>query len=133
MIPDPTALGTCCALHSTFLSDNLCCSSKLWQSMVKRGFTASDVLPSAVTSTTAQGFLPHFTGNASASLSPTLSGTVTSSIRDPSVKDADTNPNGSTFMAPKNGENAPPVPADRISISDTIRSMVGMKSPAWAH
>lgn len=101
--------------------------------MVKRGFTASDVLPSAVTSTTAQGYLPQFTGNASASLSPTVSGTVTSSLRDPSVKDADTNPNGSTFMAPKSGENAPPVPADRISISDTIRSMVGMKSPAWAH
>ncbi|KAG8160383.1 hypothetical protein KVR01_009919 [Diaporthe batatas] len=108
-------------------------SSKLWQSMVKRGFTASDVLPSTVTSTTAQGYLPHFAGNASASLSPTLSGTVTSPIRDGSVKDADTNPNGSTFMAPKSGENAPPVPADRISISDTIRSMVGMKSPAWAH
>ncbi|KAK7723859.1 hypothetical protein SLS64_000190 [Diaporthe eres] len=108
-------------------------SSKLWQSMVKRGFTASDVLPSTVTSTTAQGYLPHFTGNASASLSPTLSGTVTSPIRDSSVKDADTNANGSTFMAPKSGENTPPVPSDRISISDTLRNMVGMKSPAWAH
>ncbi|POS77694.1 hypothetical protein DHEL01_v203920 [Diaporthe helianthi] len=108
-------------------------SSKLWQSMVKRGFTASDVLPSTVTSTTAQGYLPHFAGNASASLSPTVSDTVTCPIRGSSVKGADTNPNGSTFMAPKSGENAPPVPADRISISDTIRSMVGMKSPAWAH
>lgn len=108
-------------------------SSKLWQSMVKRGFTASDVLPSTVTSTTAQGYLPHFTGHASASLSPSLSGTVTSPMRDESVKDTDTNPNGSTFMAPKSGENAPPLPSDRISISDTIRNMVGMKSPAWAH
>lgn len=111
----------------------LCCSSRLWQSMVKRGFTASDVLPSTVTSMTAQGYLPHFTGHASASLTPTISGTVTSPTRDSSVKDADTNPNGSTFMAPKSGENAPPVPADRISISETIRNMVGMKSPAWAH
>lgn len=120
-------------LTTRFCLMSLSSSSKLWQSMVKRGFTASDVLPSTVTSTTAQGYLPHFTGHASASLSPTLSGTVTSPMRDSSVKDADTNPNGSTFMAPKSGENAPPVPSDRISISDTIRNMVGMKSHAWAH
>ncbi|KUI67279.1 hypothetical protein VM1G_03198 [Cytospora mali] len=109
-------------------------SSKLWQSMLKRGLTNSDVLPSAVSSTTAQGYLPQFTGHATASLSPTISGTIGSPSRGSPAKDAEVNSTGtSTFMAPKTGENAPPAPSDRTSISDALRSMVGMKSPAWAH
>lgn len=102
--------------------------------MLKRGLTNSDVLPSAVTSTTAQGYLPQFTGHATALLSPTISGTVGSPSRGSPAKEAEANSAGtSTFMAPKTGENAPPAPSDRTSISDTLRSMVGMKSPAWAH
>lgn len=102
--------------------------------MLKRGLTSSDVLPSAVTSTTARGYLPHFTGHATTSLSPTISGTIGSPSRGSPAKEAEPNSTGtSTFMAPKTGENAPPAPSDRTSISDTLRSMVGMKSPAWAH
>ncbi|ROV89202.1 hypothetical protein VMCG_09912 [Cytospora schulzeri] len=103
-------------------------SSKLWQSMLKRGLTNSDVLPSAVTSTTAHGLLPQFIGHATASLSPTISGTVGSPSRGSPAKEPEANSTGtSTFMAPKTGENAPPAPSDRTSISDTLRSMVGMK------
>ncbi|KAJ8114818.1 hypothetical protein ONZ43_g4814 [Nemania bipapillata] len=45
----------------------------LWQTMLKRGSTSGNVLPGAVSSTTATGYLPQYAGNAIASLGPTIS------------------------------------------------------------
>jgi hypothetical protein len=76
---------------------------------LKKGPTSS-----ALSSTTAQGFLPHYTGNAAASLTPTLSTNQLSSNRDsPSAKFSDTREvdNGAALLptAPeKRGENCPP-------------------------
>lgn len=100
--------------------------------MLKRGLTSSDVLPSAVSSTTAHGYLPQFSGHAAASLSPTLSGTISSPSRGSPGKDSDIHSNGtSTFMAPKTAENCPPATGERLS--DTLLNMVSMKAPAWAN
>lgn len=112
------------------------CSSKLWQTMFKRGLTSSDVLPSTVSSTTAQGFLPQFTGNAAASLSPTLSGNANSPTRESPSKGTDIASHGtSTFMRQKTVENCPPAtvatPGERLS--DTLLNMVGIKAPTWAN
>jgi hypothetical protein len=78
--------------------------------MLKKGPTSS-----ALSSTTAQGFLPHYTGNAAASLTPSLSTNQQSSARDVSAgKFADVHDlseNGGALLsnAPeKRGENCPP-------------------------
>ncbi|KAI1330563.1 hypothetical protein F5Y16DRAFT_424985 [Xylariaceae sp. FL0255] len=47
--------------------------SDLWQTMLKKGSTSGNVLPGAVSSTTAKGYLPQYSGNAIASLGPTIS------------------------------------------------------------
>jgi hypothetical protein len=77
--------------------------------MLKKGPTSS-----ALSSTTAQGFLPHYTGNAAASLTPSLSTNQLSSTRDiASGKFADMhdlNENGGAPLsaAPEKRENCPP-------------------------
>lgn len=107
-------------------------SSKLWQNMFKRGLTSSDVLPSAVSSTTAHGLIPQLTGHAAASLSPTLTGNITSPSRSSPSTDPDITCNGtSTFMTQKTAENFPPATSERLS--DTLLNMVGIKAPAWAN
>lgn len=107
-------------------------SSKLWQNVLKRGLTSSDVLPSTVSSTTAHGYLPQFSGHAAAALSPTISGTISSPSRGSPSKDNEINSNGtSTFMNQKIAESCPPATGERLS--DTLLSMVGMKTPAWAN
>lgn len=99
--------------------------------MLKRGLTNSDVLPSTVSSTTAHGFLPHFSGHAAASLSPTISGAISSPSRGSPAKDHNINTNGtSTFMAQKPADTCPPATGERLS--ETLLNMVGMKAPAWA-
>lgn len=100
--------------------------------MFKRGLTSSDVLPSTVSSTTAHGIFPHLTGNAAASLSPTLTGSITSPSRSSPSKETDISCNGtSTFMKQKTAETCPPATAERLS--DTLLNMVGIKAPAWAN
>jgi len=72
--------------------------------MLKRGMTRSnDVLPSAVTSTTAQGFLPQYTGydTLAASLNPSL---LSPSRNSPEAKSSN---DGGAFLTPfaeKHGE-----------------------------
>lgn len=102
--------------------------------MFKRGLTSSEVLPSTVSSTTAQGFLPHFSGHAAASLSPTLAGKANSPRESP-VKGSDIAINGtSTFMPQKTVESCPPaVAATGERLSDTLLNMVGLKTSAWAN
>lgn len=132
MMREPMAPGECYLLRNVgrqlIIPPH---SSKLWQSMLKRGLTSSDVLPSTVSSTIARGLLPQFSGHAAASLSPTLSGTISSPSRGSPSKDNETNSNGnSTFMAQKTADTCPPVTGERLS--DTLLNMVGMKAPAWA-
>ncbi|KAL2195671.1 hypothetical protein P885DRAFT_40084 [Corynascus similis CBS 632.67] len=85
-------------------------SAKLWQAVLKKGPTSS-----ALSSTTAQGFLPHYTGNAAASLTPSLSTNQMSSTRDVSsgkLSDVhDLSEAGGTVpsnVPEKRGENCPP-------------------------
>lgn len=108
-------------------------SSKVWQNVLKRGLTSSDVLPSTVSSTTVRGYLPQFSGHVAAALSPTtISGTIGSPNRGSPSKDNEINSNGtSTFMKQKIAETCPPATGERLS--DTLLSMVGMKAPAWAN
>ncbi|PSR93677.1 hypothetical protein BD289DRAFT_451720 [Coniella lustricola] len=107
-------------------------SSKLWQSMLKRGLTSSDVLPSTISSTTARGYLPQFTDQAVLSMSSELSGTVKAPNHGSPSKHNEVNTNGtSTFMVQKATENYPPATAERLS--ETLLNMVGMKAPAWAN
>ncbi|CAN8103415.1 unnamed protein product [Discula destructiva] len=110
-------------------------ASKLWHNMFKRGLTSSDVLPSTVSSTTAQGFLPHFTGHAVASLSPTLNGPHSPSRESPTKGTDITCKGTSTFMMQKAAENCPPntVAVSGERLSETLLNMVGIKAPAWAN
>ena len=82
-------------------------SSKLWQAVLKKGPTSS-----ALSSTTAQGYLPHYAPHAAASLTPSLSTNQLSAAREASGKfDAhDLGDNGGiSLSAPeKRGENCPP-------------------------
>lgn len=126
MIHEPTALRKLISpLPRLLQADNGPCSSKLWQNMFKRGLTSSDVLPSTVSSTTAQGFLPQFTGHAAASLSPTR--------ESPSKVTGATCNGTSTFMTQKTTENCPPptIAATGERLSDTLLNMVGIKTPTW--
>ncbi|SPQ20589.1 9a8032c6-8aef-4c54-9504-7f657065a8d5 [Thermothielavioides terrestris] len=83
---------------------------KLWESVLKKGQSSS-----ALSSTTAQGLLPHYTGNAAASLVPSLSTNQASSPRDGApgklsdVQDL-TDGGGAPLSAvpEKLGENRPP-------------------------
>lgn len=137
MIRVPTALRKFVHSSTRFLhADDSSYSSKLWQTMFKRGLTSSDVLPSTVSSTTAQGFLPQFTGDAAASLSPTLAVHADSSSRGSPSKGTDITCHGtSTFMTQKTAENCPPVSVAPTGerLSDTLLNMVGIKTPAWAN
>ncbi|KAI1496398.1 hypothetical protein F5X99DRAFT_72898 [Biscogniauxia marginata] len=81
----------------------------LWQTMLKKGSTSGNVLPSAVSSTTATGYLPQYFGHAAASLGPAIS--------NPNGSPARTSPNGGNKPveidavqgpAEKVGENCPP-------------------------
>jgi hypothetical protein len=77
--------------------------------MLKKGPTSS-----ALSSTTAQGFLPHYTGNAAASLTPSLSTNQLSSTRDVAsgkfaeMHGLNENSGVSLSAAPEKRENCPP-------------------------
>ncbi|KAK0612830.1 hypothetical protein B0T17DRAFT_385440 [Bombardia bombarda] len=85
--------------------------SKFWQTMLKKGSTSS-----ALSSTTAQGLLPQYSGNAAASLSPSVNKNPVSPIRETSPvskRDSDYNEfgEGGVLLTPateKRGENRPP-------------------------
>ncbi len=84
-------------------------SAKLWQAVLKKGPTSS-----AVSSTTAQGFLPHYTPHPTASLSPSVSTNQLSMVGDISGKISDVHDlsdTGGALLAAspeKRGENCPP-------------------------
>ncbi|OTA57871.1 hypothetical protein K449DRAFT_424531 [Hypoxylon sp. EC38] len=82
--------------------------NEFWQTMLKRGATSGTVLPSAVSSTTATGYLPQYQGYAAASLGPTISNTsnsaarISAEVRNKAIE-CDTQ-----MSAEKIGENRPP-------------------------
>lgn len=82
------------------------CSGKLWQAVLKKGSTSS-----AVSSTTAQGFLPQYRGHAAASLSPSINENQASSSRDitPSkfLSDIDDLNEGGALVMPASGKCSP--------------------------
>jgi hypothetical protein len=78
----------------------------MWQSVLKKGKTSANATLGTVSSTTAQGVLPHYTGHATAYLTPTI---ANASIRSAKAKagDADHDERGSDTPE-KKGENLPP-------------------------
>ncbi|POR33902.1 Uncharacterized protein TPAR_05894 [Tolypocladium paradoxum] len=52
--------------------------NKIWQSMLKKGKSSSAAVPGTVSSMTARGVLPNYTGHATASLTPTIANTTVS-------------------------------------------------------
>lgn len=74
--------------------------------MFKKGSASGTVLPGAVSSTTATGYLPQFGGNAIASLGPTISNGSPTHVS-PNVDDKLVELEG-PHVAMKIGENCPP-------------------------
>ncbi|KAI0181313.1 hypothetical protein GGR52DRAFT_28251 [Hypoxylon sp. FL1284] len=83
--------------------------SDLLQSMLKKASTSSTVLPSAVSSTTATGYLPPYQGNAAASLGPSVSNANSPGTRALSqAGDKPVEHDSPQSTAEKVGENCPP-------------------------
>lgn len=78
--------------------------------MLKKGSPSSNVLPGEVTSTTAQGYLPHYGGHAAAaSLTPTIANTSSSRGSMGKASEGD-DKSGNVASGPdQRGENCPPV------------------------
>ncbi|KAI2631728.1 hypothetical protein GGS21DRAFT_544427 [Xylaria nigripes] len=85
----------------------------LWQTMLKKGSTSGNVLPSAISSTTATGFLPQFSGNAVASLGPTISNGSSARVS-PNADDKFVELEGPRQAMEKIGENCPPSSASSM-------------------
>jgi hypothetical protein len=78
--------------------------------MLKKGSTSGNVLPGTISSTTATGYLPQYSGNAVASLGPTISNNSPSRIS----PTADDKLDGPRLTMEKIGENCPPSSAPSI-------------------
>ncbi|KAI1293304.1 hypothetical protein F5Y03DRAFT_331146 [Xylaria venustula] len=86
---------------------------ELWQTMLKKGSASGNVLPSAISSTTATGYLPQYAGNAIASLGPTISNGSPARVS-PNADDKLIELEGSRVAMEKVGENCPPSSAPSI-------------------
>ncbi|UKZ73356.1 hypothetical protein TrVFT333_001002 [Trichoderma virens FT-333] len=83
-------------------------SSGIWHDMMKRGTSSSNAVPGTVSSTTAQGVLPHYSGHATASLTPTATN-INSSPREQATKSGNANEGGSAnSTVERQIENRPP-------------------------
>ncbi|KAI0910224.1 hypothetical protein F4823DRAFT_562129 [Ustulina deusta] len=85
----------------------------LWQTMLKKGSTSGNVLPGAISSTTATGYLPQYAGNAIASLGPTISNGSPARVS-PNADDKLIELEGPRVAMEKVGENCPPSSAPSI-------------------
>ncbi|KAL7810968.1 hypothetical protein V8C44DRAFT_365222 [Trichoderma aethiopicum] len=82
--------------------------SGIWHDMMKRGTSSSNAVPGTISSTTAQGVLPHYSGHATASLAPTATN-ISSSPREQATKSGTPNDSGSVGpVAERQIENRPP-------------------------
>ncbi|KAK3314788.1 hypothetical protein B0H66DRAFT_322227 [Apodospora peruviana] len=90
----------------------------LWQLKLKKSSTSS-----ALSSTTAQGYLPQYSGSAAASLSPSMTKNLVSPIREISPSKASCvvdHSEGGALLAPtaeKHGENRPPNASSSLGMS----------------
>ncbi|KAI2468279.1 hypothetical protein F4781DRAFT_422774 [Annulohypoxylon bovei var. microspora] len=82
--------------------------NEFWQTMLKRGSTSGAALPSAVSSTTATGYLPQYHGHAAASLGPTISNTNGSANQASPEGSKIADHDSSNLSAEKVGENRRP-------------------------
>ena len=73
------------------------------------GFLKNIALPGAVTSMTAQGYLPHYGGHAAASLTPTIANAAASMVSSGKMVEAE---DASHTGPDKGSENRPPTVAD---------------------
>ncbi|KAI1425560.1 hypothetical protein F5Y12DRAFT_360415 [Xylaria sp. FL1777] len=85
----------------------------LWQTMLKKGSTSGNVLPGAISSTTATGYLPQYAGNAIASFGPTISNGSPARVS-PNADDKLIELEGPRVAMEKVGENCPPSSAPSI-------------------
>ncbi len=81
--------------------------------MLKKGSTSGNVLPGAISSTTATGYLPQYAGNAIASLGPTISNGSPARVS-PNADDKLIELEGPRVAMEKVGENCPPSSAPSI-------------------
>ncbi|KAI0156630.1 hypothetical protein GGR57DRAFT_511528 [Xylariaceae sp. FL1272] len=85
----------------------------LWQTILKKGSTSGAALTGTVSSTTATGYLPQYSGNAVASLGPTISNVSQAAASldiDDKLNELET-PHSATE---KSGENCPPSSAPSL-------------------
>ncbi|RYP55789.1 hypothetical protein DL771_012380 [Monosporascus sp. 5C6A] len=80
----------------------------LWQTVLKKGSASGTALPSAISSTTATGYLPQYFGHAAASLSPAILNATGSPARGVEAKLAELDSSTPQVTADKLGENRPP-------------------------
>ncbi|KAI1817101.1 hypothetical protein GGS20DRAFT_575022 [Poronia punctata] len=85
----------------------------LWQTMLKKGPASGTVLPGTITSTTASGYLPQYSGNAIASLGPTVSSN-SPPRGPPNPDDKFVEVEGHRAVMEKTGENCPPSSAPSL-------------------
>jgi len=86
--------------------------------MLKKGSASGNVLPGALSPTTATGYLPQYSGNAIASLGPTVSNNPTSRVS-PNADDKFVELEGSRAPMEKIGENCPPSSAPSMETGIT--------------
>ncbi|RYP54051.1 hypothetical protein DL768_001053 [Monosporascus sp. mg162] len=79
----------------------------LWQAMLKKGSASGTALPSAISSTTATGYLPQYFGHAAASLSPAILNATGSPARGAEAKLGELDSSAPQGTADKLGENRP--------------------------
>ncbi|KAI1460908.1 hypothetical protein F4805DRAFT_478000 [Annulohypoxylon moriforme] len=82
--------------------------NELWHTMLKRGSASGTALPSAVSSTTATGYLPQYHGHAAASLGPTISNANGSTTQTSPEGSKTADRASSHLSAEKVGENRRP-------------------------
>lgn len=99
------------SVHGVLIAYSNKSGNELWQTMLKKGSASGTVLPSAVSSTTATGYLPQYFGHAAASLSPAMSNATSSPTRvAPGAESKAIVLGGGVVQEPpaKVGENRPP-------------------------
>ncbi|KAI0124873.1 hypothetical protein BJ170DRAFT_696434 [Xylariales sp. AK1849] len=107
----------------------------LWQNMLRKGSTSGIAIPSAVSSTTATGYLPQYFGHAAVSLSPAVTN-VNSPRTSSGGKVSEQDPITQQPQAQKMRENMPPSKEAEI-IADLHQRMLrdaerrGVIGPGW--
>jgi hypothetical protein len=88
--------------------------NQIWQSMLKKSNTSSNAIPGAISSMTAQGVLPHYSGHATASLTPSAAtmSTQTANLKTAEVISSET----PATTVEKRSENMPPGDSSKMGM-----------------